>query len=83
MTVKKATPNKSTKTVKPKVQNEITDMGEVLQSLGNSLDQVYGCLGLGRLGFDPQAVNDSMDVNELLDIMARNGIRFCVKGGNK
>ena len=63
---------------KPKEQNEITSMGEVLQSLGNALDQVGGCWGLGRLGFDTNS-EDTMEINELLDHMARNGIRFCVK----
>jgi hypothetical protein len=67
---------------KPKEQNEITAMGEVLQSLGNALDQVGGCWGLGRLGFDGGSgdCENVMDINELLDHMARNGIRFCVKG---
>jgi hypothetical protein len=64
----------------PKEQNEITAMGEVLQSLGNALDQVGGCWGLGRLGFDGSGDSDVMGINELLDHMARNGIRFCVKG---
>jgi len=48
-------------------------MGEVLQSLGNALDQVGGCWGLGRLGFDTNS-EDTMEINELLDHMARNGI---------
>ena len=66
---------------KPKEQNEITAMGEVLQSLGNALDQVGGCWGLGRLGFDGGCGDsDTVDITELLEHMARNGIRFCVKG---
>ena len=63
---------------KPKEQNEITSMGEVLQSRGNALDQVGGCWSLGRLGLDTNS-EDTMEINELLNHMARNNIRFCVK----
>jgi hypothetical protein len=73
-------PAATRKPSKPKEQNEITSMGEVLQSLGNALDQVGGCWGLGRLGFDTNSVSDyTMGISELLDHMARNNIRFCVK----
>jgi len=72
-------PAATRKPSKPKEQNEITSMGEVLQSLGNALDQVGGCWSLGRLGLDTNSKDGSMEINELLDHMARNGIRFCVK----
>ena len=71
-------PAATRKPSKPKEQNEITSMGEVLQSLGNALDQVGGCWGLGCLGLDTNS-EDTMEINELLNHMARNNIRFCVK----
>ena len=61
-------------------QNEITNMGEVLVSLGDSLDKAGGCFGMcRRRGMDQNCDDDTMDVRELPDIMARNGIRFSVK----
>jgi hypothetical protein len=71
----------NSKTVKNEL-NEIVGMGELLISLGESLESSGGSMSLTEIGLNDRTNCEdcTMGLGDFLEHMARNGIRFCVKG---
>jgi hypothetical protein len=68
------------KTIKEDGLNEVTQMGEVLVSLGECLESAGGSMSLGLLGLSNDCDEGcAMDLADFLEHMARNSIRFCIK----